>query len=156
YMALPAWLSACARQGGTPLPPFDPAAWAAESAAEQPALLHLLQRLTYGPAPGDLERLAAMGGDAFIEQQLHPEQIDDSDIERRLAGMETLTLSANELYQRYPPKGKPGPQAIVQELWQASLLRAVYSRRQLHEIMVDFWSNHLHSSIEKGEIKWLK
>src|SRR5262245_44591548 len=85
YMALPAWLGACTRQGAVTPSLSDPDAWADEPAAQPSALWHLLQRLTYGPAPGDLAQLAAMGADAFIEQQLHPEQIDDSDMDRRLA-----------------------------------------------------------------------
>lgn len=48
-----------------------------------------------------------------------------------------------------------GPGRIIGELAQAKLLRAVYSERQLHEVMVDFWSNHFNVFAAKGANKWL-
>lgn len=47
------------------------------------------------------------------------------------------------------------PGRIIGELGQAKLLRAVYSERQLHEVMVDFWSNHFNVFAAKGANKWL-
>ena len=47
-------------------------------------IVHVLSRLTYGPRPGDLERVRAMGVAAWIERQLRPETIDDSATERAL------------------------------------------------------------------------
>ena len=45
---------------------------------EHKRALHALNRLTFGPRPGDLQRVEAMGVDKWIELQLHPEKIDDS------------------------------------------------------------------------------
>lgn len=164
YLVLPTWLSSCSstRAAAAAPPLADPTAWAGDRAAENPALLHMLQRLTYGPAPGDLNRVGVMGIDAFIDQQLHPQQIDDSAMEQRLADFNTLTMSSAELYEAYPPRKKdvdntkPAPMVIVQQLEGASLLRAVYSQRQLQEIMVDFWSSHFSIYIGKNQIRWLK
>ena len=48
-----------------------------------------------------------------------------------------------------------GPARIIGELAQAKLLRAVYSERQLYEVMVDFWSNHFNVFAAKGANRWL-
>src|SRR5262249_38655663 len=47
-----------------------------------------------------------------------------------------------------------GPRAVILELQQARLLRSVYSRRQLYEIMVDFWTNHFNVFSAKGADRW--
>lgn len=160
YLALPAWLSACGRSGTAAVPLADAQAWAADAstsiAGADPLPLHLLQRLGYGPAPGDLARVVALGADAFIAEQLHPEQIDDAATTALLAGLETLSLSSAELLANYPRGTKPGPRIVMQQLQQASLLRAVYSKRQLQEVMVDLWSNHFNVYLGKGAVRWLK
>jgi uncharacterized protein (DUF1800 family) len=48
-----------------------------------------------------------------------------------------------------------GPRVVILELQQARLLRAVYSQRQLYELMVDFWSNHFNIFAAKGADRWL-
>src|SRR5579884_2360692 len=70
---------------------------------EQKRALHALNRLTFGPRPGDVERVAAMGVDKWIEQQLHPDSINDSALEARLAGFRTLKMDARALVQNFPP-----------------------------------------------------
>ncbi|MBC8159589.1 MAG: DUF1800 domain-containing protein [Roseiflexaceae bacterium] len=157
YLGIPAWLSGCAP--ASPQPVAEPLGWADDATAtlagSDPALLHLLQRLTYGPAPGDLAHANQLGAAALVDEQLHPERIDDSALERRLAGFDTLTMSSAALIERFGRQGE-GPQEIMRQLQQASLLRAVYSKRQLQEIMVDVWSNHLNIYLGKGQVKWLK
>ena len=49
----------------------------------------------------------------------------------------------------------PGPRIVILELQQARLLRAVYSRRQLYEVMADFWSNHFNIFAAEGADRWL-
>jgi uncharacterized protein (DUF1800 family) len=158
YLVLPAWLAACARDAAAPAAQqiAAPETWGRPQPGAHPDIVHLLNRVTYGPRPGEVERVARMGWDAFLDQQLHPEQIDDSALDARLAQFETLKLSSAELFDAYPPKGTPGPRAIVQELEAAALLRAIFSQRQLFEIMVDFWSNHLNVFIGKNQVRWLK
>jgi uncharacterized protein (DUF1800 family) len=70
---------------------------------EQKRALHALNRLTFGPRPGDLERVEAMGVDRWIELQLHPEKIDDSALDARLAPLRTLRMSTREIVQTFPP-----------------------------------------------------
>src|SRR5215469_11456234 len=70
---------------------------------EDQAILHALNRLAYGPRPGDVERIRQMGLEKWIEGQLHPEAIDDSFLEQRLGEFKTLRMSAEQLLEKYPP-----------------------------------------------------
>ena len=65
------------------------------------AIVHVLNRLGFGPRPGDVDRVRATGLSAYIDQQLHPERITNQDLEARLARFTTLTLSQRELSERY-------------------------------------------------------
>ena len=65
--------------------------------------LHALDRLTFGPRPGDVQAVAAMGVDKWIDLQLHPEQINDSVMQSRLAGYRTLQMSTREMVLAFPP-----------------------------------------------------
>jgi hypothetical protein len=90
--------------------------------------LHALNRLTFGPRPGDLAAVKAMGLDAWFEQQLNPASIDDSALDARLAAFPAMQLSQDELMRRFP-----NPQTIrAIALGNAPLpndptLRAVYA-----------------------------
>jgi len=76
----------------------------ATAAADQQARVqHALDRLTFGPRPGDVQLVAAMGVDQWIEVQLHPEKIDDSAMQARLAGYRTLAMSSGEMLLEFPP-----------------------------------------------------
>ena len=63
--------------------------------------LHALNRLGFGPRPGDVERVERMGVPAYVELQLHPERIADTRVEARVAALPTLGLSSAELYARF-------------------------------------------------------
>ena len=69
---------------------------------ENEAILHALNRLGYGPRPGDVERVRQMGLAKWIDQQLHPESIDDSAMSTRLASFPTLTMSSGKLLSEFP------------------------------------------------------
>src|SRR5271169_3905154 len=56
----------------------------------QKRAVHALNRLAFGPRPGEVERVTRMGVDKWIELQLHPEKIDDSALDARLAPFRTL------------------------------------------------------------------
>ncbi len=70
---------------------------------EDQAILHALNRLAYGPRPGDVERIRQMGLEKWIDQQLHPESIDDSAFDKRLEKYPTLNMSAQKLLEEFPP-----------------------------------------------------
>src|SRR5271168_3648763 len=65
--------------------------------AEQKRAVHALNRLTFGPRPGDVQQVLAMGVDNWIDLQLHPERISDNAVESRLAGFRTLRMSSKEM-----------------------------------------------------------
>jgi len=205
------------------------------------ATLQALNRLGFGPRPGDLERLKELGLQKWIDRQLHPESIDDSALDARLERFPTLKMSSAKLLDEFPepkaaarregitveqyrkeqqeqmraamqtmpaqgdaasekktdmqmadPHGMPNfeadeadmnanpgkakgegkgragfgnqmfnyekiraPQRIVAELSMAKMTRAVYSERQLQEVMVDFWYNHFNVYASKGADRWL-
>jgi uncharacterized protein (DUF1800 family) len=73
------------------------------AADEQQRVLHALDRLTFGPRPGDAQTVAAMGVDKWIELQLHPEKIDNSAMQARLAGYRTLAMISREMLLEFPP-----------------------------------------------------
>ncbi len=209
------------------------------------AVLHALNRLAYGPRPGDLERIKQMGLAKWIDQQLNPNSINDSAVETRLNVYPTLHMTTAQLINEYPnPKQaakqaavttreesttqqiaqkqadagvkamvndmsdqdkvaqmndapQPGmkavsdvpspmkqnpvtpgaggrntlsvdpnavpkaisddskrPQRVVEELSMAKVTRAIYSERQLQQVMDDFWLNHFNVYAAKGEVKW--
>ncbi|HJZ66420.1 MAG TPA: DUF1800 domain-containing protein [Candidatus Acidoferrum sp.] len=200
------------------------------------AIQHALNRLAYGPRPGDVERIKQIGLAKWIEQQLNPNTIDDKAVEARLETYPTLKMSTSKLIAEYPqPKqvakkegltpqefkeqqaqqrgaemaaektaqqtnsdsvsdggsmkddpspmkqeGNPAtrggagnklsidpnavpraiaddskrPARIVEELAMAKVTRAIYSERQLQQVMDDFWFNHFNVYAQKGEVKW--
>src|SRR5712664_4562609 len=219
------------------------------------AILHALNRLAYGPRPGDVERVRQMGMAKWIEEQLNPGSIDDKALEARLQNYPTLRLSTAKLIDEYPqpkqaaklagltkqefkaqeaekrradaaaetvagdvrqaPAGGDGeapqqnvedapakqemtdtpapmkmdqprgnlatngggartalgggdpnnvpravaddskrPQRIVAELGMAKVTRAIYSNRQLQQVMDDFWFNHFNVFAGKGEDRY--
>jgi uncharacterized protein (DUF1800 family) len=233
------------------------------------AILHALNRLAYGPRPGDIDRIKQIGLAKWIDQQLNPNSINDSAVEARLEIYPTLKMHTSQLLAEYPnPKQpvkqelkaqnqntnqQPGaaaaaviardmqsksaphdpvqqtaqgadpainamaqemdsssaaskfpsssvtnisastadlpspmklnpptsgasqrdplgmdpnavpraisddskrPQRVVEELAMAKTVRAVYSERQLQQVMDDFWFNHFNVFAGKGEVKW--
>ncbi len=130
--------------------------------------LHVADRLTFGARPGDAEEIERRGLEAYLDEQLHPERIDDSDCDRRLAALKlkTLGMTSWELFRKYPDAQKrrlrsllgmatPKPQEIIDQLSEAKLVRAVYGKRQLQEVMTDFWFNHFNVYAYKNQDKWL-
>jgi uncharacterized protein (DUF1800 family) len=110
-------------------------------AADTPNAVHLLNRLAFGPGPGDVARVQAMGIGAWLEEQLFPDRLPDS-VERRSREAYALAFaSPNELFRRYPPPnlqrlaeqrrqremaGEMGPAGAVREpdtMMQAQLQR---------------------------------
>ena len=70
---------------------------------EDEAIVHALNRLAYGPRPGDVERIRQMGLEKWIDEQLHPESIDDSALDQRLGKYPTLKMSSKQLLDEFPP-----------------------------------------------------
>ena len=172
---LPLALLGCA--GATANVPVAAARVVPDPAASDVTILHVLQRLTYGPRPGDVARVKTIGLAAWLERQLDPARLDDAAVEGALGALPTLTMSIadlqrdyprpdpelqrklasgdmspREMREQYPPERRPA--RIVAELQAARMLRAVASERQLQEVMVDFWFNHFNVFAAKGEVRW--
>lgn len=67
--------------------------------------IHALNRLTFGPRPGDLDQVLKIGVDKWIDEQLHPESVDDSALNARLAPLRTLNMTPKDLVQKFPSPG---------------------------------------------------
>jgi uncharacterized protein (DUF1800 family) len=175
-------------------------------------IVHVLNRITFGPKPGDVELVQQMGLQAYIQQQLHPETIDDSAVDAEVQQFELLQMTPQELTtlfyddaKRFLKKQKeqqlaagtmaggamtggatagdaggndaatppmipvagPGGDMVSQitawrsvaaigQLEKAKLVRAVDSKRQLQEVLVDFWTNHFNIDMKKGPCRVLK
>lgn len=78
---------------------------------EDQAIEHALNRLGYGPRPGDTERVRQMGLEKWIDQQLHPDSIDDSALDQLLEKYPTLKMSSKQLLQQFPPPNQAAKQA---------------------------------------------
>jgi uncharacterized protein (DUF1800 family) len=112
----------------------------------------------FGPRPGDFEAFDALGPDditrlyAYIEQQLDPDSIDDSDLEARITFDEfpTYYKTRQELWQEYH-RAETGEERNrpYQDTKRLKFLRAFYSKRQLVELLADFW--HDHFNIDAGQ-----
>src|SRR5438105_679692 len=121
---------------------------------------HVLNRLAFGPTLEEFRHIQAIGVDRYIAEQLSPEAIPEPfELGWRLGALETLKYDAVQLRQLFGPlpaiRGFKLPsefakarderaRSIVREAAQARLLRAVLSRRQLQEVMIDFWFNHFN------------
>src|SRR5258708_29481003 len=117
----------------------------------------VLSRLTYGPGVAERERAAQIGLAGWIEEQLAPEKLDDGPADWRLRQFDTLTMSAADLADRSSKLfDEVDRHSVPDELRQATLLRQVYSGRQLYEAMVEFWTDHFNISVDKGDCYFLK
>lgn len=147
--------------------------WAAQAAPNAPlsgqaAAVHVLNRLAYGPAPGDIERVTQMGVARYIDSQLYPESLElPAALNERLAALDTVQRSSGEvlgdfLAVRDMVKDETeGAKAMRREVLgrittqaaEARIARAVASPRQLEEVMVDFWFNHFNVFSGKGQVR---
>ena len=106
---------------------------------------HVLDRIGHGADSWSRSRIQLLGVRGYIDEQLRPESIPDRGLEPRLAGLPSLEMDFEELRAAYPGgEGMPGPGRIVNEMRQAKRIRAIASRRQLEEVLVDFWFNHFN------------
>jgi uncharacterized protein (DUF1800 family) len=123
-------------------------------------VLHVLNRLAFGPNAEDFSHVKDIGIDRYIAEQLSPDDIDEPiELRFRLAQLPTVSLSAAELRQLYGPlPAQAGAQPslddlkaqqqraslVLREAAEARLWRALFSRRQLQQVMVNFWFNHFN------------
>ena len=78
----------------------------AKPLTEDQRVIHVLNRLGFGPRPGDVERVKAMGVENYINQQLNPEKIIDTVAEDKVRDLYSLNMSTAALYEKYPQPGQ--------------------------------------------------
>ncbi len=149
-----------------------------ESAEEskRDRILHVLNRLGFGPRPGDFERVRAMGPERYVQEQLHPESIAiPSDLTERVNEYRTIHMSPIALFVQYQrpimearrdARAESGgdnaaikdatkdlrirQRIVMREAVEARMMRAIEGPRQLQEVMTAFWFNHFNIFAGKG------
>ena len=147
-----------------------------ELAADQ-QIIQALNRLTFGPRPGDAQKVRAMGLDKWIDFQLHPERISNSSFELFASRYDILKQDPNDLLRQYAEAQRErrmvrrdradsaqmsredrmaaqqlglARRQFMGQLQSERVARAVASNRQLEEVMTDFWLNHFNIFAGKG------
>ncbi|MCH9648694.1 MAG: DUF1800 domain-containing protein [Deltaproteobacteria bacterium] len=111
-----------------------------------------LNRMGFGPRPGDVAAFNALGGSdgqrmaAYVAQQLDPDSIDDSALDARVAagGFTTTNKTLVQLWQDHVVADPPYEERVrpLHETESLTFLRAIFSRKQLVEVLAEFWHNH--------------
>ena len=141
---------------------------AAAGQASDQQIVHLLNRIGFGPTPEAVAHVRQIGIERYIAEQLDPDSISEPPaLTARLAAFDTLPLDSAAIFKEYGPPpsetkegAKPTPEqvqarikrsdSVREQASEARLYRALYSRRQLEEAMVDFWFNHFNVFVYKG------
>ena len=137
---------------------------------------HALNRLAYGPRPGEVDRVAADGVMRWIDRQLSPRKIDDGPLAARERRFKILDYDSGELARIYVDAQRARREQQRQQgdadrdrmdtaqergrrlagaFQELAVVRAVLSERQLYEVMVDFWTNHFNVFLAKGADRFL-
>ena len=150
-----------------------PSACAYPETSESERALHVLNRLTYGARPGDLQFIQTIGVEQFIEQQLHPESmIIPQPLIALAQSKPVLTLSPTQMFVRFgrpalnvmakqnsnTDDAKKEVQRLIGDTYKQlyfdqaefRLNRDLYSPQQLQELMTEFWFNHFNITFDKG------
>lgn len=138
----------------------------AESLASDRQIVHILDRLTFGPSPGDVAEVKSQGINGYIQSQLNPEKIVESPkVTQGLSQLKALNRTPAEIFREYnivrgessgrqmteTPRGRKYRQTMRDDAIRANLIRAIHSKKQLQEMMANFWFNHFNVFIQKGK-----
>ncbi len=148
--------------------------------SEEKQAVHVLNRLAYGPSPASLAEVRRMGVGPWVQSQLHSDSVEDRAVEAKLDHFHSLQMSTAERLTTYQPEAKLAkergldpadpetraklleslpmsalPRQMGLELVAAKLIRATESRRQLQEVLLDFWFNHFNVAAQKGAVRWM-
>jgi len=126
-----------------------PAAAAARAEVAVPTILatdpalHLLRRTTFGVTQTELAEVRQVGIDRWLQDQLEPAKVADADADHVWSGYRTASMSPVQIRGAI----KKYSWDAMFEYGQATLTRQLWSRRQVYEVMVDFWANHLNMTM---------
>jgi uncharacterized protein (DUF1800 family) len=115
------------------------------------AAVFALNRLAYGPRPGDVDRVLREGLERWIRDQIEP--AGDPDLDTRLRGLATLGYPTSQVLTLYNADQR-SITTINDELVTAKLIRAAHARNQLAEVMTDFWFNHFNVNINDSFVRY--
>ena len=151
YSALVSTLSACGggSSGGadsdssnTPAQ-TTPVAFIPQASSEYTAL----KRTSFGVHRDELSAIQSIGVDAYLEQQLDYTQINDGNLEATIQALFPLsTRTPQQLIAGFPDNIGD----VVLQMTGAAQYRQIFSRRQLFEVMVEFWSDHFNIHLLNG------
>ncbi|MCW2803081.1 MAG: hypothetical protein JWN06_1298 [Propionibacteriaceae bacterium] len=119
------------------------------SAAESDPIMLLLRRATFGPTPALVAEVREQGASAWLDAQLAPTKVPDAAMDTLLKRWTRLGWKTWECRERLPLDKRWD---IMYETLESHLARAAWSRRQLLEVTVDFWTNHLVVPVPNGEV----
>ncbi len=149
--------------------------------SEEPAPLspseqagQILNRLSFGARPGELDALTEKGWQTWLEAQLDPQSVDDSALDEIMKlKYPSLALTIEETWAQYWPPPPPGfdelpldqrneffamqnqlRERLQRELQESVLVRALLSKRQFQEVIVEFWRNHFNIDQTKGNCRY--
>jgi len=114
------------------------------ASTEQKRAVHALNRLTFGPRPGDVQQVMATGVEGWIDLQLHPEKIADTNIESRLLPFRTLRMNTKEILEDFPDR-----QMVKQVADGKRPMPSDPARRAIYQVQIA----HLDEKQEKKESK---
>jgi len=105
--------------------------------------VRLINRAGFGPKPGQVAEVEAMGRGAWIDHQLDPTDDEPVALRLQLGNLDALSTDSAELRDE-------SDDDVIMQIQMAALLRTVYSQWQIRERMVDFWTNHFNIYARKG------
>jgi uncharacterized protein (DUF1800 family) len=147
YTALAATLPACGGGGGGGSGGSNDPVQPAGVLPQASTAYTVLKRTGYGVRRDELDLVQNIGIDAYLEQQLDYTQIDDADLEATLQTLFPLTTrSPAQLIGGFPDNIAD----IARQMVAATQYRQIFSRRQLYEVMVEFWSDHFNIHLLNG------
>ncbi len=111
--------------------PATPPAWSSATG------MHVARRLTWGATPALAAHIETLGLEPWLNQQINWRSIDDSHIAAMIAPWPRPDMSPSQVNDDKPWR-------IPQELAAHETIRRVYSNRQLHEVITDFWHDHFN------------
>jgi hypothetical protein len=129
--------------------------------SDREKVVHAMNRLAFGPKQGDVEKTLLEGGvtdqwKGWVQAQMKPDAIDDAELEKDIAKrFPESKMTVAEIYKKYPyEQGGRGPWREPGKLLQDEVVvRAIYSNRQLQEVLAEFWRNHFCVDISREEQK---